>query len=42
MLLGTLDGHKGFVDDCEVVFKHLSELSIEHVYFKLHDAVSSA
>lgn len=40
MRLGTLDGHKGLVEETEEVFKSFTELSVAHVHFKLHDAVS--
>ena len=42
MRLGTLDEHNKFLDEVEEIFKHLTELSITHVYFKSHGALSSA
>jgi hypothetical protein len=40
MRLGTLDGHRIFVEESEAIFKNLTELSVTHVHFKSHDAVS--
>ena len=42
MRLGTLDEHKTFLEQAEEIFKSLTELSIKHVYFKSHGALSSA
>jgi len=41
MRLGTFDEHKIFVEETEEIFKHLTELSVTHVHFKSHNAVSS-
>jgi len=42
MRLGTLDEHSKFLEEAEEIFKNLTELSITHVHFKLHGALSSA
>lgn len=42
MRMGTLDEHKVFVEESEEIFKSLTDLSVSHVHFKSHNAVSSA
>jgi len=42
MRLGTLDGHKVFLEETEEIFKNFTELSVTHVHFKSHNTVSSA
>jgi len=42
MRLGTLNEHKVFVEETEEIFKNFTELSVTHVHFKSHNAVSSA
>ena len=42
MRLGSLDEHKTCLERVEEIFKILTELSITHVYFKSHGALSSA
>ena len=40
--MGTLDEHQTFLELAEETLKCFTELSITHVYFKSHGALSSA
>jgi hypothetical protein len=37
MRLGTLEDHKVFVQETELVFENVLELHVSHVHFKLHE-----